>query len=87
MQFFPLEWYTLLQSVIAASIETLMSDFDYCEVTIVCNTFDNIGSIIGFFFSKSKQFTINSCLSVTLQCQTEPLHYISVAETSSFTLS
>lgn len=49
MQFFSLEWYTLLQSVIAASIETLMSDFDYCEVTIVCNTFDNIGSIIGFF--------------------------------------
>lgn len=48
--FFSLEWYTLLQSVIAASIETLMSDFDYCEVTIVCNTYDNIGSIIGFFF-------------------------------------
>lgn len=33
-------------------------------------------------FSKSKLFTINSCLSIMLQCQTEPLHYVSVAETS-----
>ena len=49
--FFSLQWYILLQSVIAASIETLMSDFfDYCEVPIVCNTFDNVGLIIGFFF-------------------------------------
>lgn len=41
----PLEWYMLLQSVIAASasqLETLVSD--YCEVTLVCNTFDNICS-------------------------------------------
>jgi len=25
---------------------------------------------------------MNTCLSIMLQCQTEPLHYLSVAETS-----